>query len=409
MKWWLRLLAALALTLGGVGIAPAAEANKPVLDSAERQQPGAIRLWERLVNIDSGTGDMQGVNAVGAIAVEELKKLGADIETIPALPAYGDNIVARLSGSGKGTILLIAHMDTVFAKGTAAERPFRIEGGRAYGPGVSDNKAGVVVALSVLKILDDVKFKDYARLTLMLNTNEETGSRGSRALIERLAREHDVTLNLEGGRLGDGITIWRKGSGTINVEVKGRASHAGGAPEQGRNAAMELAHQMLQLVKLANAEKGTTINFTVIKAGERKNVIPDYAVADADIRALVSEEFDRVERELPIAAQNKLIPDTVVTTTLIRGFPTMPQNPQIDALAAIAQRVYGEIGKTLTLGGGGGAADSSLAAGVFKPTLDGLSLVGGNAHTDREFAVVDSMVPRFYLVTRMVMELGQGR
>ena len=140
-------------------------------------------------------------------------------------------------------------------------------------------------ALSVLKILDDLKFKDYARLTLMLNTNEETGSRGSRALIERLAKEHDVTLNLEGGRLGDGITIWRKGSGTINVEVKGRASHAGGAPELGRNAAMELAHQMLQLVKLANADKGTTINFTVVKAGDRKNVIPDYAVADADIRA----------------------------------------------------------------------------------------------------------------------------
>ena len=201
------------------------------------------------------------------------------------MPAYGDNIVASLSGSGKGKVLLIAHMDTVFKKGDAAARPFRIEGGRAYGPGVSDDKAGIVVALSVLKILDELKFKDYARLTLMLNTNEETGSRGSRALIEKLAKEHDVTLNLEGGRVGDGITIWRKGSGTINVEVKGRASHAGGAPELGRNAAMELAHQMLQLVKLANADKGTTINFTVVKSGDRKNVIPDYAVADADIRA----------------------------------------------------------------------------------------------------------------------------
>ena len=153
-------------------------------------------------------------------------------------------------------VLLIAHMDTVFAKGTAAARPFRIEGDRAYGPGVSDDKAGIVVALSVLKILDELKFKDYARLTLMLNTNEETGSRGSRALIEKLAKEHDVTLNLEGGRLGDGITIWRKGSGTITVEVKGRASHAGGSPELGRNAAMELAHQMLQLVQARQRGEG---------------------------------------------------------------------------------------------------------------------------------------------------------
>jgi glutamate carboxypeptidase len=409
MSKWTRAIAIVALTLGMAGGAMAAEANKPILDSAQRQQPGAIKLWERLVNIDSGTGDMEGVNAVGAIAAEELKKVGAAIETIPALPAYGNNIVASFSGSGKGRIFLIAHMDTVFAKGAAAARPFRIEGGRAYGPGVSDDKAGIVVALSVLKILDELKFRDYARITLMLNTNEETGSRGSRALIEKLAREHDVTLNLEGGRANDGLTIWRKGSGTINVEVKGRASHAGASPELGRNAAMELAHQMLQLVRLANAEKGTTINFTVIKAGDRKNVIPDHAVADADIRAVVTEEFDRVERELPVAAKNKLIPDTEVKTSLTRTFPPMAQNAQIDVLAAMAQRVYGELGKTLTLGGSGGAADSSLSAGVFKPTLDGLSLVGGNAHTDREFAMVDSMVPRFYLLTRMVMELGKGQ
>jgi glutamate carboxypeptidase len=403
-----RALAAAALLLGATGIASAVEANKPILDSAERQQPGAIKLWERLVNIDSGTGDMEGVNAVGAVAVAELKKLGAAIEMVPALPAYGDNVVASLSGAGKGRVLLIAHMDTVFKKGDAAARPFRIEGGRAHGPGVADDKAGIVMALSVLKILDELRFKDYGRLTLMLNTNEETGSRGSRALIEKLAKEHDVTLNLEGGRVGDGLTIWRKGSGTINVEVKGRAAHAGGSPELGRNAAMELAHQMLQLGKLANTDKGTTINFTIVKSGDRKNVIPDYAVADADIRALVSEEFDRVERELPEAVKNKLIPDTVVTTTLTRTFPIMPQNAQTDALAAMAQRVYGEIGRTLTLGGSGGAADSSLSAGVFKPTLDGLSLIGGNAHTDREFAVVDSMVPRLYLLTRMIMELGKG-
>jgi glutamate carboxypeptidase len=385
----------------------AAEAVKPILDSAEKHKPDAIKLWERLVNIDSGTGDAEGIKAVGAIAVEELRKLGASIETVSSAPAVGDNIVATLTGTGKGAVLLMAHMDTVFAKGAAAARPFRIDGTRAHGPGVSDDKAGIVTAITALKILDELKFKDYARITLMLNTNEETGSRGSRVLIEKLAKEHDVTLNLEAGRAGDGITIWRKGSGTIKLEVRGRASHAGASPELGRNAVMELAHQMLQLSKLASADKGTTINFTVIKGGDRKNVIPDYAEADADIRAVVSEEFDRVERDLAAAINNKLIADTEVKTTMTRSFPVMPQNAQIDALAAMAQRVYGEIGRTLQLGGSGGAADSSLAAGVFKPTLDGLSLVGGNAHTDREYAEVDSMVPRFYLLTRMVMELGR--
>jgi glutamate carboxypeptidase len=385
----------------------AAEADKAILDRAEHYKDNALKLWERLVNVDSQTGDAPGLNAVAAIAIEELQKLGADIERVPSTTGGGDNVVARLSGSGQGKILLIAHMDTVFPRGTAAARPFQIKDGLVFGPGVSDDKGGVVAAIAVLHILDDVKFKDYARITLMLNTNEETGSRGSRLLIEQLAREHDVTLNLEAGRPGDGVVIWRKGSGTINVEVKGRAVHAA-IGHRGRNAAMELAHQVLQLSKLADPTKGTTIHFTVLKAGDRKNVIPDYATADGDVRALVSEEFDRVERELAEVSKNKLIPDTEVTTTLSRGFPVMMQNPQTDALAAMAQRIYAELGRTLKLEGSGGAADSSLAAGVFKPTLDGLGIIGGNAHAAREYAEIDSMVPRFYLLARMVMELGRG-
>ncbi|HEY5964317.1 MAG TPA: glutamate carboxypeptidase, partial [Xanthobacteraceae bacterium] len=278
---WGRAAALAFLALVSVAPAVAAEAVKPILDSAEKHKPGATKLWERLVNIDSGTGDAEGMKAVGAIAIEELKKLGAAVETVSSAPAAGDNIVATFNGTGKGKVLLMAHMDTVFAKGAAAARPFRIERGRAYGPGVSDDKAGIVVAIAVLNILQDMEFKDYARITVFLNTNEETGSRGSRALIEKLAKEHDVTLNLEAGRIGDGITIWRKGSGTIKVEVRGRASHAGASPELGRNAVMELAHQMLQLTKLADARKGTTVNFTVIKGGDRKNIIPDFAEADA--------------------------------------------------------------------------------------------------------------------------------
>jgi glutamate carboxypeptidase len=404
-----RACLALVLAFTAPLAAVAAEADKPILDRAASHQPGAIQLWERLVNIDSGTGDAEGLNAVGAIAIEELRRLGATIETVPTpAPAAGDNIVASLVGAGQGKVLLIAHMDTVFKKGAAVSRPFRIEGGRAYGPGVSDDKAGIVMALTTLKILDDLKFKDYARLTLMLNTNEETGSRGSRALIERLAKEHDVTLNLEAGRPGDGLVIWRKGSGTIRVEVKGRSAHAS-VPHLGRNAATELAHQILQLSKLADPTKGTTISFTVLNAGDRKNVIPDHAVAEGDVRVVTNDEFDRVERDMAELAKNKLIADIEVTTSLSRGFPVMPQNQQIDALATMAQRIYGEIGRTLNLEGSGGAADSSLAAGVFKPTLDGLGMIGNNAHTEREYAEVDSMVPRLYLLTRMVMELGRGR
>ena len=401
------------LILGGVlalAIGPSiAEPNKPILERAQHYQADALKLLERLVNINSGTGYAEGLVQVGAIAVEGLRKLGANIEILPARPAVGDNIVATFNGTGKGRILLMAHTDTVFAPGTAAKRPFRIDGERAYGPGVSDDKGGVVTAISVLKILQDLKFRDYARITLLLNTNEETGSRGSRALIEKLAKEHDVTLNLESGRAGDGIVIWRKGSARLTIEVKGRAAHAGGSPEQGRNAAMELANQVLQVAKLGNPQKQTSINVTVLQSGDRSNVIPDLAVAYVDVRALVSEEFDRVEREAAATAKDgKLIPDTEVTTTLVRSFPIMPQNAQTDTLAKLAQSIYGELGKTLKLEGSGGAADSSFAAGVFKPALDGLSIVGGNAHTDREYIELASIPPQFSLLTRMIMELGKG-
>ncbi len=405
MAAWSVLAVALVLS------APAlAEPNRPILDKAQGFVPEALKLWERLVNIDSGTGDEEGLKAIAAILLEELKRSGATVETIPVTrPSVGDNIVATLNGTGKGKVLLMAHMDTVFAKGAAAARPFRIKDGRAYGPGVSDDKSGIIAAVYVLRILNELKFKDYERVTLLLNSNEETGSRGSRQLIERLAKEHDVTLNLEAGRPGDGLVIWRKGSAQLTVEVKGRSAHAGVAPEDGRNAALELAHQVLQISKLGNPEKQTTVNVTVLRAGDRTNVIPDAANARLDVRALVAEEFDRVEREAAASARNKLITDTEVITSLLRSFPAMPQNPRIDMLASMAQRIYGEIGRTLKLEGSGGAADSSLAAGVFKPTLDGLGLVGGNAHTEREYAEVDSMVPRIYLLTRLVMELGRGQ
>jgi len=213
-----------------------AQPNKPVLDQAERQQAAALMLWARLVNIDSGTGDAEGLMQVGAIAVEELRKLGAHIAILPSKPAVGDNIVATLTGTGKGKILLMAHMDTVFAKGAAAARPFRVQDGRAYGPGVSDDKGGIVAAIGVLNILKALNFTDYARITLFLNTNEETGSRGSRALIEKLAKEHDVALNLESGRPPDGLVIRRKGSARLTIEVKGRAACrrcAGAGPQCG--------------------------------------------------------------------------------------------------------------------------------------------------------------------------------
>ena len=408
MKLTRLTIAALWPLLCTAPLCSAIEADRNVLVKAEQYRAEALQLLECLVNIDSGTGNEKGLNKVGSVVIDELKKLDARIETFSASPALSNNIVATWAGSGKARILLMAHMDTVFKDGTAKARRFYIKDGRAYGPGVMDDKGGMIAGLYAMKILQQLGFKNYGQVTLLLNTNEETGSTGSRGLIERLAKQHDVTLNLESGRPADGLVVQRKGSGTVQVEVKGKAAHAGVAPESGHNAAYEVAHQILQLGKLGDAQKQTTINFTVIKAGDTKNVIPDQASAFADVRVAVPEEFDRVERDLVRVSANKLIPDTEVKASLVRGFPPMTKNSASDNLAALAQSIYSEIGRKLTLEASGGAADASLSAGVGTPTLDGFGIVGGNIHTPEEYAEVESVVPRLYLLARMIMEVGAG-
>ena len=402
-----RTLLAATLAMSFAVPAYSAEPHKQIQAHAEQYKADALKLLERLVNIDSGSGYEPGLTQVRDIAVDELKQLGFSIELVPDKAANNSHVVATLKGTGKAKILLMAHMDTVFKEGSAAERPFHIKDGRAYGPGVMDDKGGIVAGIYALKVLKDQGFKDYAQITFLLDASEETGSDAASDLIRKTAKAHDVTLNLEPGRPADGLVVWRKGSATAVVEVKGKAAHAGVAPELGRNAAMEAAHQILQLGKLGDEEKKTTINFTVIKAGDRTNVIPDQATAKADVRAALPEEFDRIEKDLARVSANKLIPETEVKTSLQRGLPPMPQTPESDKLVAIAQGIYGDLGKKLTIEGSGGAADASLSAGVGTPTLDGFGIVGGNIHTPEEYAEVESVVPRVYLLSRMIMELSK--
>ncbi|CAH0127774.1 M20/M25/M40 family metallo-hydrolase [Pseudomonas carnis] len=402
-----RTLLAATLALSFSLPAYSAEPHKQIQQQAEQYKAEALKLLERLVNIDSGSGYEPGLTQVRDIAVDELKQLGFTIELVPDKAANNSHVVANLKGTGKAKILLMAHMDTVFKEGSAAERPFHIKDGRAYGPGVMDDKGGIVAGIYALKVLKSQGFKDYAQITFLLDASEETGSDAASELIRNTAKGHDVTLNLEPGRPADGLVVWRKGSATAVVEVKGKAAHAGVAPELGRNAAMEAAHQILQLGKLGDEDKKTTINFTVLKSGDRTNVIPDQATAKADVRAALPEEFDRIEKDLARVSANKLIPETEVKTSLQRGLPPMPQTAESDKLVAIAQGIYGELGRKLTIEGSGGAADASLSAGVGTPTLDGFGIVGGNIHTAEEYAEVESVVPRVYLLSRMIMELSK--
>ena len=399
------LAMAAALMLNGTAVA-AGPLNKDLLDRATQARPEVLKLLENLVNIDSGTGSEKGLDLVGAMVADEAKKLGMRVEFSSAAPAAGKNLVATLQGKGKAKILLMAHMDTVFADGTAATRPFRIQGERAYGPGVVDDKGGIVTALFAIKLLQQMKFTDFKQITLLVNTNEETFSKGTFPLIESLAKQHDVTLSMESGRAADGLVVWRKGTADLLIDVKGKSSHAGVAPEAGRNAAMEAAHQMLQMAKLGDSAKLTTVNFTVIKSGERANVIPNAATVRGDMRATDLGEFDRVEKEMARMAGTTSIPGTEVKSSLVRGMAPMPVTPRTEALAARAQAIYGELGLKLTMEGSGGAADANFASGVGAAALDGFGIVGGAIHSEEEYAELNSIAPRLYLLTRMIMDVS---
>ncbi|HXC09440.1 MAG TPA: glutamate carboxypeptidase, partial [Steroidobacteraceae bacterium] len=318
-----------------------------------------------------------------------------------------ENLVAEFHGQGKGRILIIAHIDTVFAAGTAAARPFSMDSERAHGPGVGDEKAGVVNAVMALKILHDLGFKNYATITLLLDDSEERGSPGSRKLIAALARQHDVEFNMEPGDPPDALTVWRKGSTSIRIQVAGRAAHAGMAPQDGRNAAVELVHQLSALEgAFPHFGDGTTVNLTILNSGERNNIIPDYAEAILNVRYRKADDFAAVLSKVEAGAGTLLVPDTRVTVSHEIGFPPLVENPRIDALAARARAVYAELGKTLEMSGNGGASESALAMAEGTVALDGLGYVGGDFHTDHEWIDLNSIVPRLYLFTRLLMETG---
>jgi len=382
--------------------------NDRVYEAATANRTGALGLLQQIVDIDSGTGDVAGGAKVEAVLAEHLRALGADVRTEPAeATGLPDNLVAVFHGTGKGRILIIAHIDTVFGPGTVAGRPFSMDHERGYGPGVGDEKGGVVNAITALKILRDLGFKNYATITLLLDDSEERGSPGSRKLITTLVKQNHVEFNMEPGDPPDALTVWRKGSAGIRIQVKGRAAHAGMAPQDGRNAAVELVHQLSALEGVfPHSGDGTTVNLTLLKAGERPNIIPDFAEATLNVRFRKPEDFDAVLAKVEAGAGATLVPDTRVTVAHDPAYPPLTENAQIDALAARARAIYAEIGKTVESSGNGGASESALAMAEGTPALDGLGYVGGDFHTDHEWIDLNSVVPRLYLFTRLLMETG---
>jgi glutamate carboxypeptidase len=400
-----------------------AQAPESVLPRVRQEQQPYLNTLRDLVSIESGSSDVEGLNSIADLIAGRLRALGGDVEFVepPANmvrfentpPRTGKSVVARFRGTGTKRILLLAHMDTVYLRGMLAKQPFRIDGDRAWGLGIADDKHGVALILHAVGVLNALNFREYGLLTLLINGDEEVSSAGSRTLITRLGSEHDLVLSCEGAGPDDSIRLTTAGIAAVQLKVTGRASHAGGAPEQGRNALYELSHQILQTRDLSNAQTGVKMNWTLANAGSARNVIPAEARATADVRVLRVVDYDGIEQQVRDRIRNQLIPDTRVEMVFERTRPPLEATPAARAVATHAQRVYSEIGKRLEVQSTapGGGTDAAFAALQTKAAvIEGFGLRGFGAHSnDAEYIEIPSIEPRLYLMVRMIMDASQGK
>lgn len=444
-RWplWAPVLSA-ALLLGACASQPAtaptsapstpASAAAPLpADPALRAQAQAevapyLKTLEALVGIESGSRDLEGLKNLSHVVAERLRKAGMQVELKPTrAPEFhpqlkgaelGQMVYATKAGKGAKKVLLIAHMDTVYPRGMGAKQPFRIDGDRAYGLGIADDKQGVALILHLVDLLARNGFTDYAQLGVLINGDEEVGSPGSGAFLTQLGSEYDAVFSFEGGgsATADGRDMVRLATSSIAIvemKVKGKASHAGSAPHLGRNALYELSHQMLKSRQFGDPAKGLQINWTVANAGGSRNVIPAEASAIADVRSLTNADLDLMEAALKKSIADKLIPDTQIDLSFYRSRPAFVSNDASRALAEHARQVYGGLGlpmdvRSRATGGGTDAAFAGLRpkGGV----LESFGLRGFGAHSnDDEYILVSNIAPRLYLATRMVMDTGRGQ
>lgn len=402
------LAAAIALCLSPLTGQAAELQPAELLAQAKAEQPAYLETVKQLVAVDTGTGQQAGLSTVSQMLVERLKALGAEVSSRPATPSAGDNIVGTLKGQGSKDFLLMVHYDTVFAEGTAAERPFRTDDSRAYGPGVADAKGGVAMILHALELLRDQQFDDYGTITVLFNPDEEMGSKGSKAIIAELARQHDYVFSYEPPDR-DAVTTATNGINAVMLEVGGKSSHAGSAPEDGRNAVMELAHQLTQLRDLGDADKGTTVNWTLIDGGEKRNIIPDQATAEADMRYSDLSETERVLADGRRIIENRLIDDTRVELRIDKGRPPLADNPGSRRLAETAQRLYGEIDQDIepiAMRFGTDAGYAYVPDSDKPAVLETMGVVGAGLHSEDEYLELASIAPRLYLTTAMIRALS---
>jgi glutamate carboxypeptidase len=359
-----------------------------------------LRQW---VEIETPTTDPAAVNRLMDKAESGLREAGAEVRRIAGRDGYGDMLRARIGhADGKG-ILIAGHLDTVWAHGTLATMPFRVEGERAHGPGIYDMKAGSFLAYHAVTALLRQKVATKLPVTLLLTPDEEVGSPTSRALIEAEARDAAYVLIPEPAGPGGAVVTARKGVGRFELAVSGVAAHSGGNYEDGASAVVELAHQILAINSLVDLKRGITTNVAPIAGGTRPNVIAQEASCEIDLRVPTIEDGERCAAAiLGLTPRN---PRCRVAVTGAMNRPPYAETPGGIALYDQARAIAAGLGFDLPKQARGGGSDGNFTAAMGIPTLDGLGCPGAGAHADHEHILWRELAPRAALLLGLLETL----
>ncbi|MEV5611225.1 M20 family metallopeptidase [Streptomyces sp. NPDC052225] len=395
-------------------------AGRPATDlllaHAREALPRYLKDLAALVAVDSGSYSADGVNRVADWIEGRLYRHGFRVDrlsggTLPTGQRAGDILVGRRTGalarvdSGR-RILLAGHMDTVFDDGTAAARPFTVHGDRAYGPGVSDDKGGILAGLHAIELLDGLGFDQYAELVFLATPDEEIGSPVSRPATEAEAARADCALALECARENGDLVVARKGVADLRVTVTGRAAHAGIEPERGAHAALAAAHLIVALQALNGRVPGVSVNVGVVRAGSRPNIVPADAELSVEIRSASTRALHDCRAAVEDLVRTPLVPGTRAAVEVTDLCPPMESTPQAAHLAETALRAGDSLGLRFGTTATGGVGDANIIAGTGTPVLDGLGPVGGGDHSPLEWLDVSSVPERVALLATLIADVG---
>ncbi len=382
------------------------EISKTITGYLDKKDEELEFLLSALVNIDSGSYDSRGVSRVIQTLAVSLKEIGFKNEIRKASDTV--NLVSKKAGTGQKTIMLIGHADTVFEKGTVFSRPYKVDGNKILGPGVSDMKAGLVTIIYALKALENINFTNYKEIIVIIGGDEEIGSSTSKQLYEKEAANADACFVFEPGRADGSLVTARKGVGSFTLSVIGSASHAGESPEKGASAVKELAHKILALEALNDIYKGVTVTDSVTGGGSRSNIIPDKAEAEIDVRLpdlkTAYEVIDKI-REIagkPVDSRVRVILEGELNR------PPMVKTDDTEYLLNIVKEAGTVLGMEIKDTATGGASDGNFVAALGVPVLDGMGPTGGNYHRSDEFIYKDSLLQKTKLTALALYKWGNG-